>query len=246
MQKEIRNISISRKIIFVILLSLCSVLFALRLSNKAAYAEGDEPFDLRSRIGFKSDSREFFIEENGGVITVRVYVNQVQSSDTPFTLTETRFGEEDSLFVFSSNYTLPSGNSYTDVTFNQIAQAESGTGVRLSDIYIHCDTLTVTVGDVEYYGEDESYDDDFLAVVLDKHGDTELVIEGLPHLLYENDEYISSKFVRSGVITSDANVYYRIKDYNPANTKELLFDNYNSLISFGANDRNKTFKLEFF
>ncbi|OQC14859.1 MAG: Calx-beta domain protein [Firmicutes bacterium ADurb.Bin080] len=215
-------------------LILCSFLLGVGNEKINGNAEGDVPSDSRARIGFERTSfymNEYYLEENNGNITVRIYVSSVQNVDIPFTLSETRFGEGGSQFVFESGYVLPAGNDYVNITFNQIAGAESGSGVRLSDIYLHCDTPTVTVSDIEYYGEDEPFDDDFLAVVYDRTGDTELIIEGLPYIAYEEDKKISTRLISSGSsLTEEGQIYYRIKDYNPANTKELVFENYYSVL----------------
>jgi|GEM_PF-2223652 hypothetical protein len=240
------------KICFAFAIIVLAVLTALCLPFGAsggldpAYADG--PSDARARIGFKSDNfylNEFYIEKNGGAVTARVYVSEVQSVAIPFTLTETRFGGGGSLFVFAGGYTLPAGSGYVDVTFNQIAGAESGSGVRLSDIYIHCDTATVTVGDVEYYGESELLDDDFLAVVYDKDGASELIMEGFPYIAYETDLSVSSRLIRSGSTGSETAVYYQIRDYDPQNTKELVFENYNSALVFPSGERARELKLLF-
>ncbi|MDD4839831.1 MAG: InlB B-repeat-containing protein [Clostridia bacterium] len=245
---------ISIKIIIIAIFMLMGIMvigatmFVPGQYEETAFAEGDEPLDARAKIGFSTENynyNEFYIEENGGAVTVRVYVSEVQTVDIPFTLTETRYEAEDALFVFQDRYTLPASSSYTDITFYQIAQAESGSDVRMSDIFIHCDTDTVTIADVEYYGENEPYDDDYLAIVYDKDGESELIVEQLPFRSYETDCTISSRLVRAGAITSDVDIYYNIKDYDPENTKELVFENYNSVINFGANERNKTFELNF-
>lgn len=224
--------------------------FTLGISKQAesAFAEGAEPSDSRARIGFASENGSFtkyYLEDDGGRVTVRVYVSKVQSVDVAFTLTEARFNAEGNLFVMADSYTLIAGSSYIDVTFNQIAQAEEGSGVRLSEIYIQCDTPTVTVGDIEYYGEVEPYDDDFLAVVYDKD-DRELIVEGFPFSSYETDGIITSRMLRSGALTSTADVYYHVKNYDENTNKELIFDNYNSLLTFEEGEKEKILELKFF
>lgn len=216
----------------------------ISITPSVALAEGDEPLDGRDRIGFTGDP-QFYLEENSGIVEMRVYVSKVQSVPVTFTLTETPFGLGQRLFVFKDKYVLPAGNLYVDIVFNQIAGAESGDGVRLSDIYIHCDTTSVTVGDVEYYGEDEPYDDDFLAVVCDLDGEAEIIMGGLPHIAYEGDGSISSKMIRSGIIPEDTKIYYRIRNYDTSR-KELLFDNYDSVLAFNEGERERKLELVFF
>ncbi|NCA92424.1 hypothetical protein EOM82_04135 [bacterium] len=236
--------------VFILIIGLAFCFMLINSNNgETAFAAGNLPFDARARIGFAADnldSNKFYIEDNGGAVTVRVYVSEVQTMDIPFTLTEDRFEGDDSLFVFDTGYVLTAGDSYVDVVFHQIAQAEEISGVRLSDVFIHCDTPTVRVGSVYYYGENEPVDDNFLAVVYDKDGDTELIVGGFPIKSLESDGSISSMFIRSGSVSSTTDAYYCIKDYDTKNTKELLFDNYNSVLSFEAGEREKTLELKFF
>ena len=224
--------------------------FTLGISkqSESAFAEGAEPSDSRARIGFASENGSFtkyYLEDDGGRVTVRVYVSKVQTVDVAFTLTEARFNAEGNLFVLAESYTLIAGSSYIDVPFNQIAQAEEGSGVRLSEIYIQCDTPTVTVGDIEYYGEEEPYDDYFFAVVYDKD-DRELIVEGFPFSSCETAGIITSRILRSGALTSTADVYYHVKNYDENTNKELIFDNYNSLLTFEEGEKEKILELKFF
>lgn len=237
-------------IVLIGVLVLCSFLLGVGNEKIYANAEGDGPNDSRARIGFDSSHfyrNEFYLEENSGNIALRIYVSSVQNVDIPFTLSETPFGEGAAqLFVFDSGYVLPAGSEYVDVTFSQVSGIESGIGIRLSDIYIDCDTPTVTVADIEYYGESEPFDDDFLAVVYDLTGDSEIVIEGLPYIAYEEDKKISTRIISSGSSLADGGqIYYRIKDYNPANTKELVFDNYYSVLALGE-ARENSLEIRYF
>jgi hypothetical protein len=219
-------------------------------NTKAESATGDEPFDARARIGFKDAEHfylnSFYLEKNNGETSVRVYISQVQNVDTVFTLEEQRFQAEDTLFVFAESYVLRAGSAYVDAVFRQKNDAESADGVRLSDIYIRCDTNNVIAGDVEYFGESEFCDDDFLAVVYDKTGDSEMIIESFPYSANETDGSISARVVRSGNVSGDCAVYYRVNGYDAENDSELKIDNYNSVLAFEQNEREKAVVIEYF
>lgn len=245
-----RNHNASRRLRPVILavlimISILSIGAAVGIWRPFAEAEGSLPSDTRARIGF-SDERGFFPEENSGAVTLRVYISAPQSTGTPFTLTETRADSGVLLFSFAQSYTLPAGADYIDVVFHQAGDAQSQSGVRLSEILLSCDTASAVAGDKYLYGESEPFDKKLLAVVYDLDGESELIIEGLPERCVEGETgSISSAVIRSGGAEDEAALYYRIRDYAPEG-KELLFENYNSALVFGAGEREKTLALKFF
>jgi len=236
-------------LLLIALTLVCAVFFCA--TDLPTYAEGDIPEDARARIGFAEEN--FFVSEaNGGTVTLRVYVSEAQSTDTSFTLTETRLkdgglpGSGEKLFAVSEQYTLPAGAEYIDIFFTQSTVAALGDGVRMSELAITCDTPTVTVGDKYTYGESEPYDKEALFIVYDLDGEAELIIEGFPSRSVEGETgSVTSRVIRSGSAEGEAVLYYRIRDY-AADKNELVFENYNSALVFGAAEREKTLILRFF